>query len=58
MIVTRTDLDNMRVVKEYYDHFEDMNDPTVNEIRNTIKKSIAIVCQYIADNPEKLQLNL
>jgi len=55
MIVYRNDIDNLRILKNNYDFFDYLNDSAVNEMRKTIENTLAIVCQYIADNPESLK---
>ena len=55
MDVNRNDIDNLRILKDNYKFFDYLNDSAVNEMKKTIENTFAIVCQYIADNPESLK---
>ena len=55
MNVNRNDIDNLRILKDNYDFFDYLDDSAVNEMKKTIENTIAVVCQYIADNPESLK---
>ncbi|XFA98151.1 hypothetical protein ACAG96_04530 [Candidatus Izemoplasma sp. B36] len=55
MIVKKRDIDNLRILKGNYEDFSYLNDSAIEEMKGSISKVIAIVCQYIAEHPENLE---
>ena len=55
MIIIKNDIDNLRILKDYYKFFDYLDDSAVNEMRKTLENTLAIICQYIAEHPKELQ---
>lgn len=55
MVINKNDIINLKIIKSNYEDFEYLDDSAVNELKDSLSKCLAVVCQYIAEHPENLR---